>query len=182
MKLSEQLDSALSFAPPDDGGLIVRVVRLNNASAPGQEMTGIVPVKVVGHEGLDTRSWQRWIRENAVSAYGPAGADKIVRDGLDLRELEPTRAIGRNLRSKGSWRSEARNHWTLNNALYVLSLVEKWPSLYNLIATEMAEESMTLREFVDRMYQLPSPVNHGEGRYSTLGDLIGRNVVLTPSF
>lgn len=182
MRLSEQLGSALSFAPPDDGGLIVRVVKLSNGERPGQEMMGILPIKVVGHEGLDARSWQRWIRENVVSAYGASGAEAIIRDGLDLRDLDPTRAIGRNLRSKGSWKSEASRHWTLNNALYLLTMVEKWPSLYNLIATEMAEEDMTLREFVDRMYQLPSPANVGEGRYSTLGDLIGRNVVLTPSF
>lgn len=182
MRLSEQLDSALDFAPPDDGGLIIKVAKLRNDQYPAQEMIGFLPIKVVGHEGLDSRSWARWIRENAVSAVGPAATERMVETGMDLRDLDPTRAIGRNLRSKGSWKSEASKHWTLNNALYLISLVEKWPSLYNLIATEMAEESMTLREFVDRMYQLPSPLNVGEGRNSTLGDIIGRNVVLTPSF
>jgi hypothetical protein len=182
MNLSEQLESAMSFVPPDDGGLIVLITKLDNSTNPGQEMMGIFPIKVVGHEGLDARSWERWIRENAVSAYGVGAADRMAREGIDLRELDPSRAIGRNLRSAGAQKSGAMRYWTLNSALHMLSLVEKWPSLYNLIATEMAEESMTLRQFVDRMYQLPSPLNSGEGRYSTLGDLIGRNVVLTPSF
>jgi|GEM_PF-6310063 len=182
MRLSEQLGSALSFAPPDDAGLIVRVLRLSNDRYSAQEAAGILPVRVVGHEGLDQRSWQRWIRENAVSAYGSAGAERMVTDGVDLREMDPTRAFGRNLRSKGSWKSEASKHWTLNNALYVLTLVEKWPSLYNLIASEMSEEDMTLSEFVGRLYQLPTPREAGEGRFSTLGDMIGRNVVVTPSY
>ncbi len=182
MKLSEQLDTALSFAPPDDSGLIVKVLKLRNDQYPGREMMAILPINVVGHEGLDAKSWARWIRENVTSAFGTAVAEKMVADGIDLRELDPTRAIGRNLRSKGGWKSEASRHWTLNNALHLLTLVEKWPSLYNLISTEMAEEAMTLREFVDRLYQLPSPVEVREGRMSTLGDVIGRNVVVTPNF
>lgn len=182
MKLSEQLDSALSFAPPDDAGLIVRVLRLRNDRYPGQEMTGILPVRVVGHEGLDQRSWQRWIRENAVSAYGSSAAERMISDGVDLREMDPTRAFGRSLRSKGTWKSEASQHWTLNHALHMLTLVEKWPSLYNLISTEMAEEDMTLQEFVGRLFQLPTPREVGEGRFSTLGDLVSRNVALTPNY
>lgn len=182
MKLSEQLDSALSFSPPDDAGLIVRVVRFDNASRPGQEAQGIVPVFVMGHEGLDQGSWRRWIRDNAVSAYGPAGAERMVGAGLDIRELDPTRSFGRSLRSTRGWKNEARNHYYLDLALRTLALVERWPSLYNLIADEMSEQDMTLREFVDRVRQLPSPQEVGEGRYMTLGDVIGRNVVMTPNY
>jgi len=182
MKLSEQLDSALAFAPPDDEGLIVRVVRLDNASRPAQEAQGVLPVMVMGHEGLDQASWRRWIRENAASAYGLSAAERFAQQGIDLREMDPTRAFGRALRSSGGWRSESRNHWSLNRGLYVLAMVEKWPSLYNLIATEMAEEDMTLREFINRVSQLPTPLELGEGRFTTLGDIIGRNVVLTPSY
>lgn len=182
MTLSEQLDTAMSIVPPDDRGLIVRVVRLNNAARPGQEAQGVLPVFVVGHEATDAKSWARWIRENAVAHYGPAMAEKFLANGIDLKEMDPTRAFGRSLRSTSSWKSEANQHYVIDNALYLLTLVEKWPSLYNLIATEMAEEDMTLGEFVDRLFQLPSPREVGEGRYSTLGDLIGRNVVLTPNY
>lgn len=182
MKLSEQLDSALSFSPPDDEGLIVRVVRLDNASRPGQEAQGVLPVLVMGHEGLDQGSWRRWIRENAVAAYGSAGAERMVQSGLDFKEMDPTRAFGRALRATRGWKSEARNHYYVDQGLRLLALVEKWPSLYNLIADEMSEQDMTLREFIDRVWQLPSPREMGEGRFSTLGDLIGRNVVLTPNF
>ena len=182
MRLSEQLDSALAFAPPDDAGLILRVVSLNNASRPAQEAQGALPIFVVGHEGLDQGSWRRWIRENAVAAYGSAMAEKFVMQGIDFKDLDPTRPFGRALRGGGVWRSEARNHTYLDQAMHLLTLVEKWPSLYNLIATEMAEEDMTLSEFINRVYQLPSPREVGEGRFSTLGDVIGRNVVLTPNY
>jgi hypothetical protein len=183
VRLSEQLGSALSFAPPDDEGLIVRVVRLDNGSRPAQESMGIIPIVVVGHEGLDQGSWRRWIREHAIPAYGTAMSERFVQHGIDFRDLESTRPFGRVLRAPSpGWKSESRSHRYLDQAHHMLTLVEKWPSLYNLIATEMAEEDMTLREFVERMYQLPSPREVGEGRYSTLGDLISRNVAITPSF
>jgi len=181
-RLSEQLDSALSFAPPDDGGLILRLVKLDNASMPATEAMGVLPLFVVGHNGLDPASWRRWIRENAAAGYGVAGAEKFVQTGISLREMDPTRVFGRALRSTRTWRSEARSHTQLDQALSILNMVEKWPSLYNLIATEMSEEEFTLSEFINRAYQLPTPREAGEGRYSTLGDYIGRLITKTPSF
>jgi len=177
MRISEQLDTALSTAPPDDAGLIIRVVKLSNGVRPAQEAQGILPIFVVGHEGLDQNSWRQWIRENAVAAYGSAMAEKFILQGVDFKDFDPTRPFGRAIRATRGWRSEARNHLFLDQAMRVLSLVERWPSLYNLIAIEMAEEDMTLQDFVGRVYQLPSPQEAGEGRYSTLGDIIGRTAV-----
>ena len=181
-RLSEQLGNAISFAPPDDVGLILRVVRLDNERKAAREAQGVLPVFVVGHEGMDTVSWRKWVREHAVAAYGSAMAERFVREGIDFKEFDPTRPFGRALRPAGSWRSESGCQWHTNHALYVLTVVEKWPSLYNLIATEMAEEDMTLGTFLDRVTRLPSPFEVGEGRFSTLGDLVSRNVVLTPNY
>ena len=180
--LSEQLESAMSYAPPDHAGLIVRVVRLDNEHKAAREAQGVLPVFVVGHEGMDSASWRRWVRENAVAAYGPAMAERFVREGIDFKDFDPTRPFGRALRNSSRWRGESLNLWCVDQALYLLTLVEKWPSLYNLIATEMAEEDMTLEAFTDRVRQLPTPFEVGEGRFSTLGDLVSRNVVLTPNY
>lgn len=182
MRLSEELGTAISFAPPDDAGLILRIVKMDNPMRQAQEVQGVLPIVVVGHQGVQTADWRRWIRENAVAAYGTAMTEKFISQGIDFKDFDPTRPFGRAIRVTQGWQSKVSSHVFLDKAMQILSMVEKWPSLYNLIATEMAEQDMTLSGFVSRMYQLPSPKEVGEGRYSTLGDIIGRNVVLTPSF
>jgi hypothetical protein len=184
-KLSEQLQGALRPAPPDSNGLLVKLMKLTNEDYPGRDAHGVLPLVVVGHEALREADWRRWLKEHAASAYGVAFADKLSRTGVDLKEMLPTAPIGRAMRETrevGRWRFMPSKWRPLEEAGAILTMVEKWPSLYNTIAEEMAEEEMTLRQFVDRVYALPSPFEVGEGRMFTLGDLIGRGMTQTPSY
>jgi hypothetical protein len=118
---------------------------------------------------------------NAMAPYGLAYAAKLATEGVDLKDMLPTAAIGRQMREPGGGSNYSR-YSDLERAGYILTLVEKWPSLYNLIAEEMGEQEMTLAEFVRRIQELPSPQEVGQGRYVTLGDLISRVVTVTPDF
>lgn len=162
----------------------MKVANLRNADYPGRDANGVLPVIVVGHSGMSESSWKRWVRNTGIAHYGSGYVDRILSNGIDLKEMGPTMPFGRAMRlcTERKWRSEARRWTELDAASGVLTLVEKWPSLYNLIAEEMAEEQMTLREFVERVNNMPTPREYGVGRYTTLGDLIGRNVVLTPDY
>jgi len=180
-RLSEQLESAIRPGPPDCEGLIVKLAKLTNEDYPGRSAFGVLPVFVVGHQDLTESEWARWVQRNATAPYGIAYASRLAREGVDLKDMLPTAPIGRSMRQPGGGESVSRYRY-LDIAGYVLELVEKWPSLYNLIAEEMAEQPMTLAEFVRRIQMLPSPVESGQGRSSTLGDLIGRSVVLTPDY
>ena len=82
--------------------------------------------------------------------------------------------MGRAIR-EGKDRFEGMGYDYILQAVNVVHLVEKWPPLYNVIATEMAEEEMSLGDFVRRIKSLPSPHEVGEGSNSTLGDIIGRS-------
>lgn len=180
-RLSEQLGSAIRPGPPDCEGLIVKVARLHNEDYPGRDAHGVLPVMVVGHQDMSEAEWAGWVKTNATAPYGVAFAARLATEGVDLKEMLPTAAIGRQMRMPGG--GSNYNHYRyIDRAGYVLKLVEQWPSLYNLIAEEMGEERMTLIEFVRRIQELPSPVEDGDGRMVTLGDLIARHVTVTPDF
>jgi adenylosuccinate synthase len=124
---------------------------------------------------MDESEWREWVRETGTEGYGPSYTERMCRDGIDIREMVPTATFGRLMRSasmENSWQESG-----LLRAVNVLNLVDKWPSLYNIIANEMAEEEMTLRTFLDRVSRLPSPHEVGEGQHSTLGDIIGRSFI-----
>lgn len=184
MTLAEDLASAVNPTPPECMGLLVKLLDLRHENYPGRDARGILPIVVTGHEGMSERDWSKWVRENAVINYGPAQAERFVETGVDLKEMLPTAPFGRAMRLSRTegWRSTAVDFRYLDQAGLLISMVEQWPSLYNLIAENMAEEQMTLRELVDRIRALPSPWEVGKGRMITLGDLIGRTAVLTPNW
>jgi hypothetical protein len=168
-------------APPSDSGLLVRCVKLRNDNYPGRGAHGILPVLVVGHEGMSEDAWKQWVRSTGAAAYGSAYAERCAREGVDLKEMTPTAPFGRSMRLIESPRSTMGRRY-LDQAVYVLNVVEKWPSLYNLIAHTLGHQQMNLRSFVERISQLPSPHEVGEGQHSTLGDLIGRGMMLLPDY
>lgn len=184
MFLSEALAQAIGDTPPGgEATLLVKIIDLSNSASPGRQMEGVLPIVVVGALGMDKLAWARWVRDNAIAHYGPAMAERFVTDGVDLKEMDPTRPFGRSMRLReDGTRSTASKFYSLDDALFCLKLVEKWPSLYNLIATEMSGEEMSIQEFVSRVYTLPSPAEVGEGRSMTLGDLVAKTVVRTPNF
>lgn len=183
-RLSEQLDVALRVGPPSCDGLIVKLVRLEHENYPGRDAHGVLPVLVIGHEMMSEAEWARWVKDKATAPYGMAYAAKLARTGVDLKDMLPTAAIGREMRVRQEDRSvsESGRYLYLDSAGAVLQMVEKWPSLYNLMAEELSEQPMTLREFVERVRAMPSPWEIGQGRYITLGDLISRLIVVTPSW
>lgn len=181
MRLSEQLGSAIRPGPPDCGRLVVKLARLHNENYPGRDAHGVLPVFVIGHQDLTESEWTAWVRLNAMGPYGLAYASKLATEGVDLKDMLSTAPMGRQMRKPGGGVNYSRFNF-LEQAGYILTLVEKWPSLYNLIAEEMGEQRMTLEEFVRRVQELPSPQEIGQGRYVTLGDLISRLVTVTPDF
>lgn len=182
--LSEQLADAVKSEVLSGGGFIVKLLRLTHEDYPGKAVHGVLPLVVIGHEAVSGPEWGAWLRENATAAYGTAYAQRLIETGVDLKSMMPTAPLGRLLRisQDAKWRSLASRYRNLNEAGVILTLVEQWPSLYNLMVEEMAEEEMTLREFVSRVKGMPTPWEVGQGRYHTLGDLIGRGVVLTPNW
>lgn len=180
-RLSEQLEMAMRPGPPDCEGLIVKVARLHHEDYPGRGAHGVLPVMVVGHRDMSEAEWVDWVRTNATAPYGVSFARKLAFEGVDLKDMLPTAAIGRQMRQPGGGPNFGHYAY-LDRAGYVLRLVEQWPSLYNLIVEEMGEERMTLVDFVRRIQELPSPQEVGDGRMVTLGDLISRLVVMTPAF
>lgn len=186
MRLDEQLAMATRPEPMNDSGLLVKLLRLEHSRYPGREADGTLPVVVIGHESLSDRDWRRWVRENAVAAYGPAHAEKMVQSGVDLKEMLPTAPFGRALAlseqrtrmamartDRWGHRGEFRHLGRMQGLLVV---VEKWPSLYNEIVDALSEQVMTLQEFVASMEALPSPKEMRGRQYVTLGDLVGRLV------
>jgi hypothetical protein len=145
------------------------------------DVQGVLPVLVVGHQDLSEHEWASWVKMQAMAPYGIAYASRLAEEGVDLKDMMPTTALGRHMRKPGGGSNYSRFEY-LDRAGYILTLVEKWPSLYNLISEEMKEQRMTLVEFVRRVQELPSPQEVGQGRYSTLGDLISRLVTVTPDF
>lgn len=176
MGFAHQLSSALTeseLPPVTDSGLRVKVVRLRHDTHPGYDMPGGLPLVVVGHASMEESVWRRWVRENGIPHYGAAYTEKMLANGISIREMAPTAAFGRQMRD---YRKGVRRHGQtfsyLDRAAELLTMAEKWPSLYNTIAEEMAGEEMTLEEFVDRVMNLPSPLELGRGAYTTLGDII----------
>ncbi|MBW2169346.1 MAG: hypothetical protein JRG69_08820 [Deltaproteobacteria bacterium] len=182
--LSEQLADAVNSEVLSSSGFRCKLLRLTHENYPGKAVHGVLPLVVIGHEALTDVEWGGWLRENATAAYGTAYAQKLVETGVDLKAMLPTAPIGRLLRisKEAKWISLANRYQYVNEAGAILTLVEKWPSLYNLMAEEMAEEEMTLETFVERVKNMPTPWEIGQGRDLTLGDLIGRGVVLTPNW
>lgn len=179
--IAKTVDGQEHTEPPSDGGLLVKLVRHRHGSTPGREAHGILPVLVVGHEGMSEDAWRMWVRKTGTSAYGTAYAERCAREGVDLKEMTPTAAFGRSMRLIESPRSTFGRRY-LDQATYVLNVVEKWPSLYNVIAGTMGGHTMSLRKFVEQISRLPPPHEVGEGQHSTLGDLIGRGMMLLPDY
>lgn len=158
--------------------LIVKVVRLTHESYPGRDAQGVLPVLVVGHQAMDEASWKDWIRKHGVAHYGAGFTERVLRDGIELKEMLPTAGFGRQMR-KGTRNSRGY----LEQAGQLISAIEKWPDLYNTIAQEMGEDEMTLRVFLDRVHNLPSPWDNGASvTNQTLGDIIGGPGGVLPNF
>jgi hypothetical protein len=179
-RISEQLKEAMypdaaevgsDSEPLDEGAFIVKLMELRHDNYPGRSASGVLPLVVTGHESMDRSRWNDWVRENGVAHYGPAYTERVIQNGIELKEMMPTCGFGRQMR-RGGMRSNVRNYSYLDRAGEILVMVEKWPDLYNYVADEMAEQDMTLRQFVDRVYNLPSPLELGRGADTTLGDLL----------
>lgn len=154
-----------------EAGFIVKLKRLRHDAYPGQAAHGVLPIVVVGHESMNMGEWNDWVRVNGVANFGPAYTEKLIENGVELKEMLPTAGFGRTMR-RGGLRSLDDNYKYLDRAGDILTAVEKWPSLYNAVVDEMSEEEMTLRDFVDRVRNLPSPLELGRGADTTLGDLL----------
>jgi hypothetical protein len=180
MSLSEQLGIAISTPQvelPLDvdpaalaGGLLVKVTRLSHSSYPGRDARGVLPVLVTGHEAMDEAAWRNWVREHGIAHYGAGYTERVLRDGIELKEMFPTSGFGRHMR-QGRNRNDGL--YMLSRAESLITAVEKWPGLYNLIATEMGDQEMTLSVFLERISNLPAPWELGAGADTTLGDLTG---------
>ena len=153
-----------------DEGLRVKVLRHRNDQYPGIDMPGVVPFVITGHASMEEEIWRRWVRECGIPHYGAAQTERMVQHGIPIREMIPTAAFGRQLRSYKKGRDRSWGY--LDRVEQILVAIEKWPSLYNLVATEMAEQEFTIQEFVDRVMNLPPPQEMGRGAYTTLGDLL----------
>jgi len=188
MRLSEQLGMAIATGMSDSGfradGLIVKLLDLTHDKHPGRSARGVLPVVVVGHENMTAPEWSEWVRQNGAQAYGPMMVERFLQDGIDLRELSPTSSFGRVIRQSRTerWKGPGWSFSELDLAENVLTLVEQFPQLYNLLAQNMAEEEMTLSTFIGRVESMPTPFELNAGRYHTLGDILSRRIVATPSF
>lgn len=180
----EQLAAALREELLNDALFIVRLLRLTNENYPGRDAAGVLPLVVVGHQDIPEGEWARWVMEHGTPCYGTAYAKRLVETGVDIKEMMPTAPFGREIRRSkiDPVKSFDNRFWFLNQATSVLAMVEKWPPLYNLMAEEMAEEDMTLETFINRVMNMPSPWEIGQGRYLTLGDLMKRTVSLVPGY
>lgn len=170
--LAETLVGAMAedvSAPLEGGGFIVKLLKLRHANYPGREANGTLPLVVVGHDAMNEVAWRRWVREHGVAHYGAAITEKMLATGVDFREMKATAGIGRQLNQS---QSAARRLHYLRRAETVLTAVEKWPSIYNVVVDEMSEQEMTLRQFVERIMNMPSPKELAAGAYTTLGDLL----------
>lgn len=169
--------------PVTDEGLIVKLLRHRHDAYPGRSASGILPLVVIGHRSMESSVWRRWVRENGIPHYGAAITEKMIEGGIDLREMNPTAALGRKLRDyRNGLTSSLYNFSFLDRAAEILDAVEKWPSLYNLIAAEMSEQEMTLDQFVGRIMRMPPPKELAAGAYTTLGDLLLPPGSVTPNF
>lgn len=190
-RLSEELIAAVSSSnvvPSGVGGFLVKFRNLTHEEYPGRDAHAVLPVAVVGHQDMSEAAWRSWIAENATGAYGAAYAAQLASYGVDLKDMMPTGRLGRRLRlvkrtlSGGATVTEYRELREINMAGSILEMVEKWPSLYNLIAEELRGKTLPLGDFVEHVRNLPCPFEIGRGRYYTLGDLIGRGMTRTPSY
>lgn len=174
---AEAMESALSpVAPyPSAQGLIVKLVRLRNDTHPGMEGGGALPLRVIGHSSLDESGWRKWLMGHAMAHYGAGYTERMLRDGVDLREMWDTAPLGRQIRDRGSME-------ILSRAQNVVTAIEKWPSLYNLVAEELSGKEMSLGDWISRFTSLPCPFELGRGAYTTLGDLITGQGPVLPDF
>lgn len=180
-RLSEQIMDSLLLSPPNSEGLVVKLVKLDNANYPGRDAQGILPIFVTGHKSMSERNWRNWVVEQATVCYGASYAQKLAQQGLSLKELLPVSGVGRKMAEKVSEPGLQNQYLRYANAL--ISMSEKWPSLYNVLAQEFVEEEMTLIEMIDRIKKLPTPIDWGQGQvYSTLGDLMANYMVVTPDY
>lgn len=167
-------DSALeedAVQPLDSYDFIVKLLNLRHDAYPGRDAAGVLPIVVVGHKSMSEDAWNTWVRENGIAHYGAAYTERVIQHGIDLKEMMPTAGFGRQMRLQGQ-RSADRNYSYLDRAGEILTAIEKWPSIYDAVAEEMAEEEMTLSQFVERVSNLPSPLELGRGAQTTLGDLL----------
>lgn len=185
MRLSEQFDVAMADGSPEEqppvfespmqdggAGLLVKLLDLRHDRYPGRDACGVLPIVAVGHESMNEDGWRDWVRQTGMAHYGAGYTEKILRDGLDIKEMEPTAGFGRAMREQ-SLTNRRSSFRTLDRANGIVVITEKWPSLYNVIAQEMVEELMTLREMISRISRIPAPYELGRGAYTTLGDLVG---------
>lgn len=196
-RLSEQLGAAMKAAPIGAGGglppgfpepivdplvrpdgLLVKVARLRNEDYPGRGAQGVLPIFVVGHESMTEEAWGEWVREHGIPSYGAGYTERVIRDGIELKEMLPTAGFGRHMRAR---RPSAFDSLEQTGAL--IAAVEKWPDLYNQIATEMGEQQMTLGAFLGMVRTLPLQWATGRPGATTLGDILSPSLgAATPSF
>lgn len=170
--ISEELGLAIRPFPPGAEGLLVKVVRLTAENYPGRDAAGILPVFVVGHEEMTPSDWRSWVRRVGTVAYGPGYTERVVDEGVDLRDLNPTAGFGREMRVEFGGDKKWR---PLSNVVAIIEAVTRWPHIANAIVENFANgDPVTLREFLHFVNEQPSPVEAGGNRGLTLGDLLFR--------
>lgn len=174
--LDDADDGAPANGPLDDAGLIVRVIRMDSSVYPGRDAHGVLPIIVTGHESMSESEWSDWVRAVGLAHYGAGYVERILVNGIDLKEMAPTAPFGRVVRqmTEAAWKSAARNWTYLDAATSIVKTVEQWPSLYNAIVNNVSEQAMTLRELVGTIISLPNPMNRPDSErvHATLGDII----------
>jgi hypothetical protein len=178
MNLSSQLKEAMeAMSPIGGGGFIVKLLEFRHDQHSGMDMAGVLPMVVVGHESMTEGQWREWVRDNGMAHYGAGYTERMLEHGVSMKEMKPTAPLGRAMRVTRDGMKSAIPR-TLNEANVIMEMVEKWPSLYNAIAEQLAGKELTLREFVSTVKQMPSPMEWGQGRMITLGDLVGRGIMV----
>lgn len=183
--ISEQLGMALADLPQptidpaiQPNGLLIKVARLRNDLYPGRGAQGVLPILVTGHEAMNETEWSEWVRKHGIPHYGAGYTERVIRDGIELKEMLPTAGFGRHMRGR-----RRVPHDFLELAGSVISAVEQWPDLYNQIVTEMGEQEMTLAAFLQRVHAMPVPWDTGVASHGTLGDIVAPGIdLITPNF
>jgi hypothetical protein len=147
-----------------------------------RETAGGLPVRIVGHAKMSQKKFGEWALEMLGSAYGEAYARRTAESGIDVKEMGPAGMIGRKWQRFAS-HEEAMATGAVRGLVVTLEMMEKYPALYNLLVREMrGKEPVTVKEFMEKVFVLPNPLETGAGKFATLGDLIAKNVNMLPAY
>jgi hypothetical protein len=148
----------------------------------GRDAAGGLPLRIVGHKGMGKTAFEKWAYEQMLPVYGEGFAKRTAPQGIDMKAMLPGQPIGRTYH-RFETVEDAQAIESVKQLGAVLSMVERYPVLYNAVALEMKGlEPMTVQEFSEKLMTLPSPKEMQTRQFLTLGDLIAKNVTTLPAF